>query len=167
MRSFYLLLLIVAFVGCGELENPRQKTFSLPCTKPTKISEYRAASALKVLKKINKKNKKKSQKKAIKSKVIRAKKAKKRAVKPVILTKATENLINQGLTQDIIDRSAKYKQNVSTHKSGLIGFKEVGSYIEDGCLTKMHKKEYKLSWLYIHIDCKGNKTKYHKDKKDG
>ena len=44
------------------------------------------------------------------------------------------------------------------------GFKYAGQYYEDGCRTKMYKKEYEVTFLYIHVDCKGNRSKYHKDK---
>ncbi len=67
--------------------------------------------------------------------------------------------------QGINKRSALYESDLPVSMINLdVGFRLVGRYIEDGCLTKMYKKEYEISWLYIHVDCKGNRSKFHKDK---
>ncbi len=69
------------------------------------------------------------------------------------------------ITPDIIERAKNYEPEKPVNEINLDnGFKYVGRYVEDGCLTKMHKKEYEISWLYIHVDCKGRRSKYHKNK---
>ena len=39
------------------------------------------------------------------------------------------------------------------------GFRHTGNYVEDGCAWKIYKKGFEVSWLYIHVDCKGNRLK--------
>ena len=90
------------------------------------------------------------------------------AIEPDIEPESSNYLEEQGLTQDIIERSKNYSPPYkSVYDIDLDdGFKYVGRYIEDGCLVKMHKKSYRVRDLFIHIDCKGNRIKIHKDKKE-
>ena len=45
------------------------------------------------------------------------------------------------------------------------GFREVGHYEDPiGCPWTIYKKEYQVTWLYIHVDCKGNRIKIHREK---
>ena len=73
-----------------------------------------------------------------------------------------EILEDKEITQDIIERSAAYEPVGEINLDN--GFRYVGQYYEDECWTKMYKKEYEVTWLYIHVDCNGNRSKYHKDK---
>lgn len=88
------------------------------------------------------------------------------AIEPEVESEIDPLLKEQGLTQDIIERSEEYTRNmVPINDINLDdGFRLVGHYGEDGCLWKIYKKEYEVTWLYIHVDCNGNRIKIHKDK---
>ena len=139
MKLIPIIILIIFFSGCnGELEHPVQKVINIQ------------AAQIKEVKQIPKEK-----------------------FKPIFHTKKQiieEEYIpaekEQGLTEDIIKRSEKYNELMMPVKEiDLdIGFRYVGPYVEDGCKWKMYKKEYKVTWLYIHVDCEGNRIKIHKDK---
>ena len=143
MKILYLLGLILFVIGCGELENPGNKrkdvfTSSITGREPEVFTP----------------NFDEVKKRQIEIKV-----------KPEFNILGEEADKEPELTQDIIERSARYDPNLPVNEINLdIGFRSVGSYTEDGCLVTMYKKEYKVTWLYIHVDCKGNRIKIHKDK---
>lgn len=135
MKAFYLLALIIIFTGCGELENPGQEASNLSNIK-IRGQFIPNFSAVK-----------------------------KNDAKTVLNRGVIESVRKPRPVQGINIKSALYESNLPVNMINLdIGFYYVGRYIEDGCLTKMYKKEYEISWLYIHVDCKGNRSKYHKDK---
>ncbi len=148
MRPLYLLILIISLTGCGELEGQREfKETKIPSPKTNE--QYISNDDFS---KLVKEDLEKEDVKIV--------------IKPRIKHELGNTLANQGLTQDFIKRSENfYPPIVSVYDLNLDdGFKYVGQYVEDGCLTKMHKKKYQVTDLYIHVDCKGKRSKYNKDK---
>ena len=87
-------------------------------------------------------------------------------IKPEVEPEVDKDLEEQGLTQDIIERSEEYTQNMESLNDINLddGFRLVGHYGEDGCLWKIYKKEFEVSYLYIHVDCEGNRIKLQRGK---
>ncbi|MCK5612204.1 hypothetical protein KAR91_60595 [Candidatus Pacearchaeota archaeon] len=87
-------------------------------------------------------------------------------IKPEIEPEIDKSLSDHGFAQDIIGRNVGYTQNMEPVNDINLddGFRLVGHYGEDGCLWKIYKKEYEVSWLYIHVDCEGNRLKLQRGK---
>ena len=137
MRLIPIIIFIVLFSGCnGELEHPVQKVINVQ------------AVQIKEVKKIPKEK-----------------------FKPVFNKKrqiAEEEFLplkeekEPELTDDIIQRSEKYNELMTPLRGINLddGFKEVGNYgIKTGCPSKIYRKDYEVSYLYIFMDCKNNHTK--------
>lgn len=88
------------------------------------------------------------------------------AIEPDIESEIDPLLEEQGITQDIIERAEEYTQNMESINDINLddGFRLVGHYSEDGCLWKIYKKEFEVSYLYIHVDCEGNRIKLQRGK---
>ncbi len=138
MKTFYLLALIIILSGCGERVNPERETsYGIDRSDDEFIPVFGVE--------------------------------KKHDAKYAVLSALNNGVIkstqNSGLVRKINKRSVLYEPDLPVNMINLdIGFYYVGRYVEDGCTTKMYKKEYEISWLYIHVDCKGNRSKFHKDK---
>ena len=152
MKKTLLIALIVLF-GCnGELENSKTKrvgtfTSSVPGREPEGFTPN-------------------------------FDEVKKRQVEIEIKPELEEIEPDSELTQDIIERSAKYEYDLPVNEIDLEnGFRQVGVYnekiwirdvagklIKRNCGWEIHKKEYEVTWLYVHTDCNGNRIKIHKDK---
>lgn len=142
MKAFYLLALIIILAGCGELVNPERETSTSYDINRSDNDKFVPIFG------VEKKHG-----------------TKKYPVLNVLNNRIIESIQNPHLVQGINKRSVLYQSDLPVSMINLdIGFYYVGRYVEDGCTTKMYKKEYEISWLYIHVDCKGNRSKYHKDK---